>query len=166
MNSVVIVMPLEEFLLPNENVEFSTPTEILYGGEKFQCFLTNQRVMFFARRGIVFKRDHVISIALAEIIEMEYQERGLFKKGYIFIKSEKTNFSLQGNTETMKELTKLLQNKLETRKFEEKPTVIIKEKGIEKEIRKEVVMVPCKYCGGLMPQTSTFCPNCGAKRET
>jgi len=30
---------------------------------------------------------------------------------------------------------------------------------------KEVVMVPCTYCRGLMPQTSTFCPSCGAPRK-
>ena len=35
----------------------------------------------------------------------------------------------------------------------------------EKEIIKEVVMIPCKYCQGLMPQTSTFCSNCGARRK-
>jgi rubrerythrin len=34
----------------------------------------------------------------------------------------------------------------------------------EKEIIREVVMIPCKYCGALMPQTDTVCPNCGAKR--
>jgi rubrerythrin len=34
----------------------------------------------------------------------------------------------------------------------------------EKEIVREVVMIPCKYCGTLMPQTDTTCPNCGAKR--
>jgi hypothetical protein len=34
----------------------------------------------------------------------------------------------------------------------------------EKEIIREVVMIPCKYCGALMPQTETACPNCGAKR--
>jgi len=34
----------------------------------------------------------------------------------------------------------------------------------EKEIIKEVVMIPCKYCGALMPQTDTSCPRCGAKR--
>jgi hypothetical protein len=34
----------------------------------------------------------------------------------------------------------------------------------EKEIIREVVMIPCKYCGTLMPQTSTICPNCGARR--
>jgi RNA polymerase subunit RPABC4/transcription elongation factor Spt4 len=25
-------------------------------------------------------------------------------------------------------------------------------------------MIPCKYCGVLMPQTDTVCPNCGARR--
>ena len=34
----------------------------------------------------------------------------------------------------------------------------------EKEIVREIVMIPCKYCGALMPQTETVCPNCGAKR--
>lgn len=36
----------------------------------------------------------------------------------------------------------------------------------EKEvITKTVVMVPCPYCGGLMPNTAIFCPHCGAKRK-
>jgi hypothetical protein len=34
----------------------------------------------------------------------------------------------------------------------------------EKEVLREVVMIPCKYCNGLMEQTLTVCPNCGAKR--
>ena len=34
----------------------------------------------------------------------------------------------------------------------------------ENEIVREVVMIPCKYCQGLMDQTLTVCPNCGAKR--
>jgi len=34
-----------------------------------------------------------------------------------------------------------------------------------KETIREVVMIPCEYCNGLMPQTSTFCPNCGARRK-
>ena len=34
----------------------------------------------------------------------------------------------------------------------------------EKEIIRQVVMIPCKYCGGLMDQMATVCPNCGAKR--
>jgi hypothetical protein len=31
---------------------------------------------------------------------------------------------------------------------------------------KEVVMVPCEYCGSMMPETATSCPNCGAPRKT
>lgn len=39
------------------------------------------------------------------------------------------------------------------------PTVIT-----EKIVEREVVMIPCKYCGTLMQQTAITCPNCGAKR--
>lgn len=35
-----------------------------------------------------------------------------------------------------------------------------------KEVVREVVLIPCTYCSGLMPQTSTICPNCGAKRKS
>jgi hypothetical protein len=34
----------------------------------------------------------------------------------------------------------------------------------EKEVIREVVLIPCKYCGALMDQNATVCPNCGAKR--
>ena len=33
-------------------------------------------------------------------------------------------------------------------------------------IVKEVVMVPCQYCGGLMPTTVTPCPSCKAPRKS
>jgi rubrerythrin len=32
-------------------------------------------------------------------------------------------------------------------------------------IVKEIVMVPCQYCGGLMPTTATQCPSCKAPRK-
>jgi hypothetical protein len=31
---------------------------------------------------------------------------------------------------------------------------------------KEVAMVSCEYCGSLMPETATKCPNCSAPRKT
>ena len=34
-----------------------------------------------------------------------------------------------------------------------------------KEIIKEIVMIPCQYCGSLIPQTSLVCSNCGAGRK-
>lgn len=35
----------------------------------------------------------------------------------------------------------------------------------EKVIVRELVLIPCKYCGGLMPQTAIFCPECGARKK-
>jgi hypothetical protein len=34
-----------------------------------------------------------------------------------------------------------------------------------KEVREEVVTIPCRYCGGLIPDTSVFYSNCGARRS-
>lgn len=42
-----------------------------------------------------------------------------------------------------------------------KPEEVIK----EKETIKEIVMIPCQYCGTLMPQTALFCSTCGAGRK-
>ena len=35
---------------------------------------------------------------------------------------------------------------------------------IQREVIRTIVMLPCKYCQGLMDQTLTECPNCGANR--
>ena len=35
---------------------------------------------------------------------------------------------------------------------------------LQREVIHTIVMIPCKYCQGLMDQTLTVCPNCGAKR--
>ncbi len=35
----------------------------------------------------------------------------------------------------------------------------------EKVVIREVVLTPCKYCGGLMPQAALFCPECGARKK-
>jgi len=36
--------------------------------------------------------------------------------------------------------------------------------AVQREVIRTVVMIPCKYCQGLMDQTITVCPNCGAQR--
>jgi hypothetical protein len=35
-----------------------------------------------------------------------------------------------------------------------------------KEVQREIVLIRCSYCGGLFPQTASFCTNCGARRTT
>jgi len=43
--------------------------------------------------------------------------------------------------------------------------ILIARPQVLKEVIREVVLIPCTYCGGLMPQTAIFCPNCGARRR-
>ncbi len=48
----------------------------------------------------------------------------------------------------------------------EKPQVVSSQQApVIKEVVKEIVLIPCGYCGSLMPQTAIFCPNCGARRK-
>ncbi len=44
------------------------------------------------------------------------------------------------------------------------PSMQAPEATVQREVIRTVVMIPCKYCQGLMDQTLTICPNCGAKR--
>ncbi|MCJ7633124.1 zinc-ribbon domain-containing protein [Candidatus Bathyarchaeota archaeon] len=43
--------------------------------------------------------------------------------------------------------------------------IVVKPSETQKEVIREVVLIPCSHCGALMPQTSLFCPNCGARRK-
>jgi hypothetical protein len=44
------------------------------------------------------------------------------------------------------------------------PTLQAQAVTTQREVIRTVVMIPCRYCQGLMDQTLTVCPNCGAKR--
>jgi hypothetical protein len=39
-----------------------------------------------------------------------------------------------------------------------------RESSEQRVVIREVVVIPCKYCGTLFPQTEMSCPHCGAKR--
>ncbi len=48
----------------------------------------------------------------------------------------------------------------------QKPIEQAKAQAPKEVIIKEVVMVPCDYCHGLIPATATECPHCMAPRKT
>jgi rRNA maturation endonuclease Nob1 len=41
----------------------------------------------------------------------------------------------------------------------------IKEHEVRETIIKEVVKIPCRYCGSLVPQSDNFCSHCGGRRQ-
>ena len=97
-------MPLEDHLLPGEEVQFRSTTRVKYGGKDYEVVVTNKRLILYARRGLVFKSDDVITQKLDEIQTIKYKEKGIIgKKGIVEVHG-KTIMRLEGPASEMKPL--------------------------------------------------------------
>jgi hypothetical protein len=152
---------LEDFLLPMETIKYQAPDLITYAEHLYNLYMTNYRLIFYVKVGLLFKKENVVSERLEDIITMDYSERGLISKsGVLKIQTKDKRMEIQGTVPIIKAVWQELQ------KYSKRaPLLEIQKEVKEKEIIKEVVLIPCKYCGGLMPQTSIFCPNCGAREK-
>ena len=90
-------MPLEDYLMPAEEIKFSGSGLVNYGGRQYQLILTNKRILLYARRGMISKSDDVVSVKLTELHDIKYKESGLIgKKGDIHLQTDKTIMDLYG----------------------------------------------------------------------
>jgi len=137
--------------------------------------LTNQRLLWFERRGFLSKTQRAsFEIDLRSL-------KGITCGGTIMKWVSITDTEAESifhldrvgkkEIEPFRDMILRQVEKLQARNFSETqlpppPPIIISSSPIQKEvITKEIVMIPCEYCSGLMPQTSFFCPNCGAQRK-
>lgn len=127
--------------------------------------LTNQRLLWFERRGFLSKTEVAsFEINLGNL-------KGITCGGTI----NKWVSITDDEAENIFHLDKVGAKEIEPfrdmilRQVQSVKQTAITAQGVptQKEvITREVVMLPCGYCGGLMIQTSVFCPNCGAKRKS
>ena len=73
-----IIMPLQDFLLPSENVKFYSTSFVRYGIKKYRVLITDKRLILYAQRGYIIKSDDIVSEGLDRIQGLEYSERGFF----------------------------------------------------------------------------------------
>ena len=132
-----------------------------------ELVLTNQRLLWLERRGMLSKTHRAsFEIDLKEL--QGIASGGAISKWVSITDSNGENvFHLHGvgkkEIEPFRDMIIRQVEKLRETTPEETTT---KEAIIQKEIvTRQVVMVQCSHCDGLMPQTSTFCPNCGAPRR-
>lgn len=98
------------------------------------------------------ERDVVkILDAQQEIYLLKFLKRPPYQKWY----STETYYDI--DEQTSRRFVSLIYSMVKSRKA-------VSEKK-EKVIIKEVILTPCKYCGGLMPQTALSCPQCGARKK-
>lgn len=132
-----------------------------------ELVLTNQRLLWFERRGLLSKTHRAsFEIGLTEL--QGITSGGAVKKWVSITDSNGENvFHLHGVGK--KEIEPF--RDMIIRQVEKLREPTLKENTangaiVQKEIvTRQVVMVPCSHCQSLMPQTSTFCPNCAAPRK-
>ena len=97
-------MPLEDYLLPGEEIRFHSGKTVRYGKNPYELLVTNKRLLLYARRGLLFKSDDVVSVKLDELQGIKYKERGIISKIGILEVHGKTLFQLEGNPSEIKTL--------------------------------------------------------------
>lgn len=103
-------MVLDDFLLPAEDVRFSSKDEIVeYGDKKYKVLVTNKRLILHARRGLLARSDDIVSERLDSLHEIKYLERGLvFRSAAISVQGS-TKLEIRGSPPVLKPLYHSLQ---------------------------------------------------------
>jgi hypothetical protein len=99
-----MLMPLEDYLMPNENIRYQSDFDVIYGDKAYTVVLTDIRLILYSRRGLLFKSDDVVTEAIRDIQGIKYKETGmLIKSSYLEILS-KSRIVLSGNRAALKTL--------------------------------------------------------------
>ena len=108
---------LEDLLLPNEVIVFSQEFSGLEVGNQIfdNLAITNNRIIFYKRTGLIFRKDHVATIGLSKITGMQFKEKGVIsKKGVVTLHlKEENDMELVAGLSTMKYLYQSLASKIQ-----------------------------------------------------
>jgi hypothetical protein len=103
-------MSLESMLLPTEEIRFRAARPLKYGQSQFQAYVTNKRLVLYAKRGL-FGRDDFIAFNLKDVSSSKYHEEGLLMKtGYFTIAIGNTSAKVYGSPVDVKQVYMAAQN--------------------------------------------------------
>lgn len=106
-------MVLEDFLLPQEVLSYQSKHKIKYGGDDYVLYITNRRIIGHKRKGIIFKKDRVFSVALEEVNNLRYDEQGVVRKrGILVIETKTQKIPFEGKVQDVKIIWKEMQKLL------------------------------------------------------
>ena len=98
---------LEDLLEPQEMIVFREEfSDLEYADEIYhELAISNKRVLFYRRTGLLFKKDKSASISLANIQSVNFHEKGVIrKKGLLQIHLGKSVIPLEGKLSEIKHL--------------------------------------------------------------
>lgn len=108
-----MVLVLEDFLFPQEAIQYQSDRPIHYADTEYVIFITNRRLLGHKRHGLIRKKDRVLSVALEEITNLQYEEKGLLSKsGVLLILTKTQKYVFSGKTDDVKVIWKEMQKHL------------------------------------------------------
>jgi len=98
-------LPLNDYLMPGEEIRFHSKRTVRYGAKSYSVILSDRRILLYAQRGAPFKNDDIVTHKLEDLQGVKYSERGIIdRRGEIKVQSLKTEMDLSGPAEEMKAL--------------------------------------------------------------
>lgn len=147
-------MPLEDYLMPNENIRYQSEFKVQYGDKFYVVILTDIRLILYARRGLIFKGDDVVTEAIRDVQGIKYKETGMIVKTAHLIVQSKTIIDLTGNQGAIKALYQRLLPFLSPQNQQPIPVMYMPQTP-------QMYQIPVQQASYTPPSSSKFCPNCG-----
>ncbi len=104
-------MSLNKWLLPNEDIKYSSHDDIEFAGEKLRIHVTNERIILYSNKGFIFKKETVVAERLSDVETMAYHESGILmlKKGVLQVQTRDRVMDFKGKPDAIKTLWQVLQ---------------------------------------------------------
>ncbi len=106
---------LEDFLYLNNPNKYHGRKDVKeYSGTDTTLYIVNRRVIVHKRRSKIIKKDKVFSVALDEIINLKYDDKGLVsKKGTLTIETKTQKIPFEGNVDDVNVICQEMQQILQ-----------------------------------------------------
>ena len=157
------LLPLEDYLMPNENIRYQSDFDVVYGDKQYTVVLTDIRLVLYSRRGLIFKSDDVVTEAIRDIQGIKYKESGMiFKSAYLEILS-KSKIVLSGNQAALKTLYQRLLPFLSPELRSTQSSYAPAPPTYAPPVSQTTYGSPkfCSGCGIELSPNERFCHNCG-----
>ena len=103
-------MPVENYLLPEENILFWSDFQVNHQEGKYKIYITNFRLLLYGESGLVFKKEEIITETFDQISALQFTEQGnINKRGILKFASNKGEVQLEGPVNGMRGLFKAIQ---------------------------------------------------------
>jgi hypothetical protein len=147
-------------LSPDEIVLFQSPAK--YNGTRGTFYLTNKKVCFdYEQRGVFFKGQYTsLDLTLERISCLSVVGAGPFKKLAINTVKDANSIGIPRHEFNVDKPEKWM-TEIEVARRTQKESVFTVQREI-KETTREIVKIKCTYCGMLVDQHLSRCPNCNS----